>query len=258
VKKALKKSFQKENSRFGIRKPAFLSGISIIMPALNEEKNIRAAVSNVFRALKKYNLRGDVVVVDDGSTDQTPIVLTEIKKEFAGLQVIRNNTPSGIGGAFLSGVMHARRKAVVMIPGDDENKPEDVLKYLDLIDRVDIVVPFVHNSELRNRWRRLISSFFRFIISTSFGTSLNYYNGNVIYKTRVIQSLPIRSRGFFYQAEILIRALRKGALFAEVPVFLKNRSFGVSKAVSFKSLRSVAIDFLCLFWEIHFQRVEGA
>lgn len=229
----------------------------MVVPALNEEKNIRGTVEGIHATCRRLKLTRQVVVVDDGSRDRTPAVLKVLKKKYPKLKIITHKAPSGIGGAFLAGVREARGAAVVMIPGDNENRPEDILRFLGLMKQVDIIVPFVHNAELRNRWRRTISSLYRFIISFSFGTTLNYYNGTVIYRTRLIQSLPIHSRGFFYQAEILIRALRQGAMFAEVPVLLQNRGHGKSKAISLKSLRGVIADFLRLFWEIHFLRVEA-
>ena len=181
--------------------------ITVVMPGLNEEKNIARAILGVFRAFHDKGISGELVVVDDGSVDRTPLILRDLQASCPDLVVLCHERPSGIGGAFLAGSLKARGKAVVMIPGDNENRLEDVLKFLDLLQHVDIIVPFVHNSELRNLPRRVISSVYRFIISFSFGTTLNYYNGTVIYRTRLLRSLRVRSRGFFYQAEILIRAL---------------------------------------------------
>lgn len=230
--------------------------LTLVIPALNEEKNISSAIDNSYRACKKLGISCEVIVVDDGSRDRTPAILKALKRKYSTLKIVSHKEPAGIGGAFLAGARRAQGDAVVMIPGDNENSPEDILRFFGLIEQVDIIVPFVHNAELRNRWRRIISSLYRFIISFSFGTTLNYYNGTVIYRTRLVQALNIRSRGFFYQAEILIRALRRGVMFAEVPVLLRNRTHGKSKAISLKSLWGVMVNFLHLFWEIHFLRVE--
>ena len=230
--------------------------ITVVVPALNEEKNIGSTVQGIFRVCHRMKISAEVIAVDDGSWDRTPQILQQLQKRYPKLQIVSNERPSGIGGAFLAGAARARCEAVVMIPGDNENRVEDILAFLDLMQKVDIIVPFVHNSELRNLRRRFISSLYRFIISFSFGTNLNYYNGTVIYRTRLLHALKIRSTGFFYQAETLIRALRRGARFAEVPVLLQTRRHGRSKAVTLKSLRAVMLDFMSLFWDIHFRRVE--
>lgn len=231
--------------------------ITVVIPALNEEKNIEKTLASVHDTCRRLKLSFQTIVVDDGSRDETPKILKRLKADYPAISVITHKRPLGIGGAFIAGVQKAKGEAVVIIPGDNENQPEDILRFLHLLQHVDIIVPFVHNADLRDRWRRLISSIYRFIISFSFGTTLNYYNGTVIYRTRLIRPLPVGSRGFFYQAEILIRALRQGALFAEVPVLLNNRTHGKSKAISFRSLRGVIIDFFRLFWDIHFLRGEA-
>lgn len=230
--------------------------ITVVVPALNEEKNIRSTVLGIFRACNRMKIAVEVIAVDDGSRDRTPQILQQLQGAYPRLEVVRHEHPSGIDGAFSAGAARARGEAVVMIPGDNENRVENILAFLDLMQRVDIIVPFVHNAELRNLGRRLISSIYRFIISFSFGTNLNYYNGTVIYRTRLVHALNIRSSGFFYQTETLIRALRRGVRFAEVPVLLRNRRHGRSKAVTLKSLRAVMLDFIRLFWDIHFRRVE--
>jgi len=122
---------------------------------------------------------------------------------------------------------------------------------------VDILVPFIRNVEVRSLYRRLISSCFRFIVNVSFGMNLNYTNGTVIYRKCVMSQIKPISKGFFYQAEILIQLIRAGYLYAETPHFLEVRSGGVTKAVTLKSFKNVLLSFLALFFKVHIQRSLG-
>jgi hypothetical protein len=125
------------------------------------------------------------------------------------------------------------------------------------LNHVDIIVPFFYNVEVRDRVRRLFSSMYRFIINMSFGINLNYTNGTVFYRRCILQDIELKSTGFFYQAELLIKLIRKGYLFAEVPNFLLTRRGGTSKATTLKSLWRVIRDYLSLAYQIHIRRIES-
>jgi hypothetical protein len=144
-----------------------------------------------------------------------------------------------------------------MIPGDNENNPLEIFRYFELRKDVDIIIPFVVNRNTRSLTRRLISSTYRFINNLFFGLTLNYMNGTVIYNSKIIKSIEISSAGFFYQTEILIKLIRQGYLYAEVPQILEERLYGSSKAISFKSLVNVSTSFVILFVDIHILRKSG-
>jgi glycosyltransferase involved in cell wall biosynthesis len=230
--------------------------LSIIMPSLNEEKNIKNAIKQSFDAMNYYKIKGDIVVINDGSTDQTQKIVESIIKKNKDVRIINHEKPMGIGFSFFDGVKYADNDVVVMFPGDNENDPHDALSFFPLLDKVDIIIPFIHNNEVRNTKRRFISLIYRFIINMSFGINCNYTNGTVFYKKCLLENITLNSSGFFYQAELLIKLIRKGYLFAEVPNFLSSREGGRSKATTLKSLFKVCKDYLHLFFEIHIKRIE--
>src|SRR3989339_1368239 len=203
-----------------------MTSLSIIMPALNEETSIRDAVSSSLRSIKKYGIDGEVIVINDGSTDRTRVIVEEMMKGNSSVKLVNHDRPRGIGYSFFDGAKLSDKDVVVMFPGDNENDPDDALSFFGLLENVDIIVPFIHNIEVRDRKRRLISSLYRFIINMSFGINLNYTNGTVFYRRCILKDVEIKSAGFFYQAETLIKVIRKGYLYAEVPNFLSVRGGG--------------------------------
>ena len=230
--------------------------LSVIMPALNEEKNIKDAINFTLEALKKNNIDGEIIVIDDGSKDDTNKIVKDIIRNNP-VELIKHEKSLGIGASFFDGIKKSRSEVVTMFPGDNENNPDDALSFFNLMDNVDILVPFIHNIEVRKRGRRIISSLYRFIINISFGINLNYTNGTVFYRRCILDEIELKSFNFFYQAELLIKLIRKGYLFAEIPNFLSTRSGGKSKAVTFKSLVGITKSYIKLFFDIHFRRIES-
>jgi glycosyltransferase involved in cell wall biosynthesis len=226
--------------------------ITAVMPSLNEEKNLVSAVGNVISSYERLGIRGEIVIVNDGSTDGTGKLAEELKSKHPGIQVLHHKTPQGIGGSFWDGVKAAQGETVVMIPGDGENDATEILRYLPLMNEVDMVIPYVFNREVRSRLRRLVSNLYRGIINITFGMTLNYMNGTVMYRKSILDGVELKAGGFFYQTELLIKCIRQGYLFAEVPYALLQRAAGRSKATSLRSLKNVIKAFASLFLEVYF------
>lgn len=228
--------------------------VSIVMPALNEAKNIQMAIEDVEAAFSKVGIQGEVLVVNDGSSDATRAIVESLQKTRPYLRLINHEFPQGIGSSFWDGVQNAQGEVVTLIPGDGENDTYEILRYLPLMQHVDIVVPFVINRETRNFKRRLLSKTYKAIINLSFGLLLNYMNGTVMYRRRVLQSLSLDSKGFFYQTELLIKAIKCDFLYAEVPYVLLQRGDGKSKAVTLRSFFKVSKDYLSTLRAVYWTR----
>jgi len=213
--------------------------LSVIMPALNEQENIQEAITNTLKALEVYNIKGEIIVINDGSTDNTENSVINMTKKDSRVSMLKHDTPKGIGQSFWDGVDNAQGDIVVMLPGDNENDPGEILCYYKLLEHVDIVIPFIFNKEVRPLFRNVISSIYRFIINMTFLVNFNYTNGTVLYRKSLLKELDYRSTGFFFQADILIRTAKKGYLFAEVPYRLGLRKAGISKAMNFPSLLQI-------------------
>ena len=146
---------------------------------------------------------------------------------------------------------------MVFVPGDNENDARDFLRYFHLVNDVDIIIPFVMNIEVRSKFRRIVSSIYRLIINITFGMNLNYTNGNVIYNRKILSDIQLKTTGFFFQAELLIKLIRMGYFYAEAPHILSKRQIGKTKAITLSSLFNVIFSYCHLVWDIHLMRVEG-
>lgn len=231
--------------------------LSVVMPALNEEANIEGALTACLSSFDTFRIRGEVIVVNDGSTDATGALALGFSRRDARVRVLTHPQPKGIGASFWDGVDAAHGSAVVMLPGDGENDPSEIFRYHDILRSVDIVIPFVYNKHARSLYRNALSFAYRFIINTTFMVYFNYTNGTNIYRRTVLKELRHRSTGFFYQTDILIRLVKKGYLFAEVPYRLGVRRGGVSRAATFPSFLQVARGYLRLVKDIYRPRAAA-
>ncbi len=232
--------------------------ITAIMPALNEETCLTASINNVLEGFRRHNLRGELLIVNDGSSDRTGALADEWGGRYDFIHVLHHDKPYGIGGSFWDGVQHARGEVVTMIPGDGENDAAEIFRYLNLMNEVDIVVPFVYNPGVRPWRRRLLSFVYHQIIYFTTAYSLNYLNGTVMYRRSIFEGITLKSNGFFYQTELLIKTIGRHYLYAEVPYALKKRDGGKSKATTLKSLFSVVSGYLGTLRDVYALRSRPA
>lgn len=228
--------------------------LTVVMPALNEEKNIATAINNTLNAFKYFNISGEIIVVNDGSKDDTENIVNNIMQKETPVRLLKHETSKGIGASFWDGVDNARGDIIVMLPGDNENDPWEIFRYYKMLEHVDIVIPFVYNKRVRSFFRNILSYLYRFIINTTFLVNFNYTNGTILYRKSMLKDLDYRSNSFFFQTDILIRTIKKGYLFAEVPYRIDLRKEGISKAVTFPSLLKVMKGYLRLVRDQYFRK----
>jgi dolichol-phosphate mannosyltransferase len=228
--------------------------ISIIVPALNEEENIASVINSCLRAIAESGLTGEIIAVDDGSRDSTAGIIKGFLGRGDPVGMISHARPQGVGACFWDGVSRASGRAVVFIPGDGENDPREILRYYARLKDVDMVIPYALNKHARTRRRQILSRVFRYAVNALFAIRLNYTNGTVLYRKAVLEEAKNRETGFFFQADILIRLLKKRHSFAEVPYRIGFRKKGKSKLASFQALLQVVIAISRLWWQVHISR----
>ncbi|MEZ5790674.1 MAG: glycosyltransferase family 2 protein [Nitratireductor sp.] len=99
--------------------------ISVVIPAFNEEGNIGRLVRETFDAVSEAQL-GEVVVVDDCSTDATVSELSELKQTLPKLRIVRHLTNAGQSASLRSGILAARFSVIAQMDGDGQNDPRDI------------------------------------------------------------------------------------------------------------------------------------
>lgn len=229
--------------------------VSFVVPALNEEDNIKAAVDSIRAAIEKRLDDYEIILVNDGSTDRTGAVMEELARMSDRIRVVHNSRNLGFGGAFKSGAAEARKDYVVRICGDNAVPAEGVGLVLDQIGQADLVIPYIANPEFRSWGRRMGSRAFTSIINGCFGLSVHYYNHCVVFPRNLLSSITIVTDSFAYQAEAVVKLLKAGCSYVEVGVHDLPRFKGESTALRPKNVFNVLRAIFSLVREV---RRKGA
>ncbi len=216
------------------------NSLSIIIPCFNEEGNIAGTVHDLVRELDGIVEDYEMIVFNDCSTDQTMKVIESLATENPRIRPIDNRTNMGLGYNYRKGVELATKEYVIMVPGDNEITAESVRRISLEMGKADIVVAYIENYHVRPIQRQVLSRLFTLTMNALFGFKLHYYNGLVLHRKALLQTVDMTTDGFAYQAEILIQMLKKGYSFTQVPMTLQPRSYGSSRAFSRKNILSVA------------------
>lgn len=228
-----------------------MPSLTVIVPALNEEENLRLSVDAILKDLGAVAEPLEVLIFDDASTDRTGAIADELAAQDSRVRAFHNPSRLNIGNIYKAGLRMARGEYVVLIPGDNEISPREVARGLRHLGEAGLVVFHVTNVRVRPWGRRALSGLYVWTVNTLFNTRFRYTNGANIFRMSVVRDLPIHTDGFSYQTEAVVKAVRSGADFVEVGFELKVREFGTSKAITWKNFTSVARALSRLWWEIH-------
>jgi len=194
--------------------------ISVIIAALNEEDNILPTYEKVKRAVNGRFGDYEIIIFDDGSTDKTGGIADSIAVNDNHVSVIHHPVPLNLGYVYKSGIKKATKEYVILVTGDNDVAEKALEDTFDLRTQADMVIPYHLNPEVRPFSRRLFSKGFVFIMNTLFGLKLRYYNGMVLHRTALVNSVNITTNSFAYQAEVLTKLLKRGHSFIEVGIVL--------------------------------------
>ncbi len=104
--------------------------ISVVIPLYNEYESIRELYAELTSALGKLGKSYEIILINDGSTDQTPALLKELAEADKQLTVINFTRNFGQTAAISAGFNHAQGEAIVTLDGDLQNPPADIAKLL--------------------------------------------------------------------------------------------------------------------------------
>ncbi len=197
--------------------------ISIIIPFFNEEKNIPILLTQIGEVMNKENYEYEVVLVDDGSTEQAQ----SSKLKAQNVHVLRHRKRMGKGAALKTGLEHAKGDMIVFMDGDLQDDPADLPAFVNKLnegyDLVNGMRTERQDTGLIKTYSKSANKVLRYIFNSPF-TDINC--GFKLFKKEVVKDMPLYGNNFRF---LPLSAYYQGFKVAEVPVHNRKRLHGVSK-----------------------------
>jgi glycosyltransferase involved in cell wall biosynthesis len=215
---------------------------SILIPCLNEERNVQGAIEAAVEGARRAACTIEVIVIDDGSTDGTAEKVLDLMQRFPEwpIRLYRHAKNQGYALSFLKGASLSKGKYCKIHCGDNVFPPETVDTLLRAINTADVILPYDFIMIGRSTTRRFLSRFYTVLVNLVSGYRLKYYNGCPILPTQKVLENISPSSGFGFQADMLCRILDSGATYSEIEVQFIERVHGTSNAITLKNLMKVA------------------
>jgi glycosyltransferase involved in cell wall biosynthesis len=224
--------------------------ISIIIPALNEEKKLKDTVYDIIQSANECaGIQLDIVIINDGSSDGTGRIIKELEREWPFIRSIHNEINLGVGCCIKKALKILKYDRFIWIPSDNDMPKELIKELFQNINKAEMIMAYFINKEARSRWRNIISSLYGLIYAAVFNVYVQYINGSCIYPTQKIRQLNLQSDRFSIAAEMSTKMLLLGCSFYEVGGYMQTGETG-SSAMSFKNLIEVIVSFIRLFIEV--------
>ncbi len=225
--------------------------ISVIIPALNEAKNIEATVDAVIQSVNNYFDDYEVFIFNDGSIDKTGKIADQIASTNRKVKTIHHKKQKCLGGVYKEGLKLANKNYLILVNGKNDITANNLDKIFTLRGKADLIVPYTLNINDRSLSRKAISKLFVMILNIIFKLKLYYYNHYVLHKKDIVDSISIITDSYAFQAEILIKLIKAGHSYKEVGVVDKFEKDIKTKAFYLNNILGVGVFLLKMIGEIY-------
>ena len=232
--------------------------VSVVVPAYNEELNLRRTVTVVAAKLGELATTFEIIIVDDGSTDGTPEIARELAEADRRVRILNHARNLGPGSGLFTGIKAARGDFVIFIPADLALDPDDLHKYIDASRRCDLVAGIRSDRSDYSLPRKFISIANIFLIKLLFGMKQRQFNYIHMYRTSMLREIDLDSQSVFITAEIMIKARDLGRRIEEVDIRYVPRTGGKAACGNPGVVYEAARDLFGFWWKRNFSAAARA
>ena len=222
--------------------------VSVLVPAKDEAENLPLFMEQAAATFARSPGDYEVIVIDDGSVDDTWRVLQSLSAQYPFLRAARHRSRRGIAEALRTGYLHSRGSVLVFYPADLQYKPEDIPR---------LVAPVLDgSSDIVTGYKEgpydkaFVSGVYNRLSRRLFHVPVRDLNGVKAYRREVMESLPARPDWHRY---MIVMAVSQGFTVSEVPVPLYPRNAGKSK-FGIGRIPVGVLDMLAVWFELRFAK----
>jgi len=211
--------------------------LSVVIPCFNEEENLIPVISELNNEIEK-NIGGsfEILIINDGSTDNSLTVLESLKKNFGNVKFISHETNKGFGAALKTGFTASKGDYVTFFPADGEIPPQEVSK----ISAMTIGKGFVTTKRIRENVykgpRTFMTYTWQFIMRTILGYDFRHMDGIFIVKGDILRRMNLHSDSGLICFEVLMRLHKLNLSTDHTDMACRPRLSGTSKIANFYNI----------------------
>ncbi|MBA2734888.1 MAG: glycosyltransferase family 2 protein [Acidobacteria bacterium] len=227
------------------------SSISIFFPAFNDQETIGELVADAFALLPTLTDDYEVLVVNDGSTDQTAAVLERLSRTWANLKVIHHGSNQGYGAALRSGFRHASKELIFYTDGDGQYDVRELSNLFPLMtEGVDVINGYkIKRSD--GRRRKVLGAIYNRLARALFHVPIRDIDCDFrLMRRRALEQIELVSSSGVVCVELIYKLRRAGAIFKEAPVHHYPRLYGESQFFTPSRVARTMFDFLLLWFRL--------
>jgi glycosyltransferase involved in cell wall biosynthesis len=220
--------------------------VSVLVPAKDEAENLPLFMELAAAAFQGSPVRYEVIVIDDGSVDDSWRVLQELGARYPFLRAVRHRARRGIADALRTGYLHSRGAVLVFYPADLQFKPADIPRLVApiLAGESDMVTGFKEG-----RYQKaFVSGVYNRLSRFLFGVNVKDLNSVKAYRREVMEHIPVRPDWHRY---MIVLAHAQGFSVSEIPVPVHPRHAGRSK-FGVARIPVGVLDMLSVWFELRF------
>lgn len=207
-----------------------IKSLSFVYPAYNDSQSLPELIKKTYQVAKKITKNFEVIIVNDGSTDNTKKVLKDLQKKFSKLRVIHHGKNQGYGKAISTGFSHATHEWVFYTDGDGQYDPSELLL---LVKKLKSGVDVVNGYKIAREdmmIRRILGKLYNFVLHKLYPVPISDIDCDFrLIRRSVLNKISLTKTSAAFCLELVLKLKDIGCRFTEVGVHHHSRKFGRSQ-----------------------------
>ncbi len=221
-----------------------IKGISIFLPAYNDEKTIEKLVLDAISVLDPLGLDYEIIIINDCSRDDTGKIAKRLAESQKKVSLVQHKQNRDYGRVLKSGFAHATKEWVFYTDGDGQYDIKEITRLLPYTEEYDFINGYIFKRN-DSFCRIIMSKIYQFCLDICFGKTLIYTNCDFrLIKKEVMDRIKIDSNSGFAPAEMIVKLTRNGVKVKEVLISHFPRQYGHSQFLNFKKIFNLSKDML--------------
>jgi len=220
-----------------------IQSLTVSVPAYNDSQSLRKLVDEAEALCKELSIPFQILIINDGSHDDTLKVARELAKTYGNIEVINHDKNLGFGETLKEVFTLPKTEWVLFLPGDNQFPVSNLRKFLDLKDHSDYIIGYRKDRQDTAN-RKLYSLVYNWLVSVFSGYHVEDVNSIVFYRSKIFDKIQLKGKSAFVHAEFFINVSKAGFRITETEIFHQEREFGFGSGGNIRVMAGTIKDLL--------------